>query len=118
MVSAAGGFGSRAGVAWFALYSSEANCNGNRMKSVVAGNSILRPGRLRFDDTIGIIAPASAPPDPQTVDRAAEALERFGFKPKPAKNLRSRLGFLAGTDRERATDLMQMFADKKVTAII
>lgn len=88
------------------------------MKSVVTGNSILRPGRLHFGDTVGIIAPASAPPDPQAVDRAAEALERFGFKPKLAKNLRARHGFLAGTDRERAADLMQMFADKKVAAII
>jgi len=79
---------------------------------------LLKPERLCFGDTIGIIAPASAPPDPKAVDRAAEALERFGFKPKLAKNVRARLGFLAGTDRERATDLMTMFADKKVKAII
>lgn len=69
-------------------------------------------------DTIGIVAPASPPPDPKAVDRAAEALERFGFKPKLAKNVRARLGFIAGTDRERATDLMTMFTDKKVKAII
>jgi muramoyltetrapeptide carboxypeptidase len=80
--------------------------------------TLLKPERLNFGDTIGIVAPASAPPDPKAVDRAAEALERFGFKPKLAKNIRARLGFLAGTDRERATDLMQMFTDKKVKAII
>ncbi len=79
---------------------------------------LLQPGRLCFGDTIGIVAPASAPPDPKAVDRAAEALEQFGFQPKLAKNLRARLGFLAGTDRERATDLMTMFADKQVQAII
>ena len=59
-----------------------------------------------------------APPDPKAVDRAAAALEKYGFKPKLAKNVRARHGFLAGTDRERATDLMAMFADKKVDAII
>jgi len=79
---------------------------------------LLKPARLCFGDTIGIVAPASAPPDPKAVDRAAEALERYGFKPKLGKNVRARLGFLAGTDRERATDLMTMFADKKVKAII
>ena len=80
--------------------------------------TLLKPERLTFGDTVGIIAPASAPPDPKAVDRAAEALEKFGFKPKLGKNVRARLGFLAGTDRERATDLMAMFADKKVKAII
>ena len=80
--------------------------------------TLLKPERLCFGDTIGIIAPASPPPDPMAVDRAAEALERFGFKPKLGKNVRARLGFLAGNDRERATDLMAMFADKKVKAII
>jgi muramoyltetrapeptide carboxypeptidase len=81
-------------------------------------SKLIRPERLCFGDTIGIIAPASAPPDHKAVDRAAEALERFGFKPKLAKNIRARLGFLAGTDRERATDLMAMFTNKNVKAII
>jgi muramoyltetrapeptide carboxypeptidase len=79
---------------------------------------LLKPERLCFGDTVGIVAPASAPPDPKAVDRAVQALEKFGFKPKLGKNVRARRGFLAGTDRERATDLMTMFADKKVKAII
>lgn len=80
--------------------------------------TLLKPERLNFGDTIGIIAPASPPQDPKAVDCAAQALERFGFKPKLAKNVRARHGFLAGGDRERAADLMAMFADKKVKAII
>ena len=78
----------------------------------------IKPECLNFGDTIGIIAPASAPLDPQAIDRAAAALEKYGFRPKLAKNVRARLGFLAGTDRERAADVMAMFADKKVKAII
>jgi muramoyltetrapeptide carboxypeptidase len=81
-------------------------------------NPLLKPERLCFGDTIGIIAPASAPPDPKAVDRAAAALEKFGFKPKLAKNVRARHGFLAGGDRDSAADVMQMFSDKKVKAII
>lgn len=79
--------------------------------------TILKPERLCPGDTVGLIAPASPPADPKAIDRAAEALERYGFKPKLAKNVRARHGFIAGTDRERAADVMAMFADKKVKAI-
>jgi muramoyltetrapeptide carboxypeptidase len=76
------------------------------------------PDRLNAGDTIGIIAPASAPPDPKNIDRSVAALERLGFKTRLAPNVRKRWGFLAGSDRERAGDLMKMFADRKVKAII
>ena len=78
----------------------------------------IKPERLNYSDTIGIIAPASAPPDPKNIDRSVAVLERLGFKPKLAPNVRKRWGFLAGNDRERASDLMKMFTDRKVKAII
>jgi muramoyltetrapeptide carboxypeptidase len=62
----------------------------------------LKPERIQFGDTIGIIAPASAPPDARAINHAAAALEKLGFKPRLAKNIRARHGFLAGSDRERA----------------
>src|SRR6185312_14500317 len=80
--------------------------------------TLIKPERLCFGDTVGIIAPSSPPPDPKAVDRAAEALERFGFTPKLADNVRDRHGFLAGGDRERAANVMQMFTDKTVKAIL
>lgn len=76
------------------------------------------PDRLNYGDTIGIVAPASAPPDPSNIDRSVAALERLGFKPRLAPNVRRRWGFLAGSDRDRAADLMKMFADRRVKAII
>src|SRR5271170_4814787 len=88
------------------------------MNNFSARNRLIKPDRLCFGDTVGIVAPASAPPDPKAIDRAAAALEKFGFKPKLAKNVRARHGFLAGGDRERAADLMAMFADKTVKAIL
>lgn len=81
-------------------------------------NMLIKPERLCAGDTVGIIAPASAPPDPKAVDRAFAGIEQLGFKPKLGRNVRARLGFIAGTDRERAGDLMAMFMDKKVKAII
>jgi muramoyltetrapeptide carboxypeptidase len=77
----------------------------------------LKPARLNFGDTIGIIAPASPPQDPKAIDRAAVALEKFGFKVKLGENVRARNGFLAGSDKERAADVMAMFADTEVKAI-
>jgi len=88
------------------------------VKTISARTRTVKPERLCFGDTIGIVAPASPPPDPSSVDRSVEALEKFGFKPKLAKNVRARHGFLAGTDRQRAADLMAMFADAKVKAIL
>ena len=78
----------------------------------------ILPGHLEYGDTIGIVAPASAPPDPKSIDRSVAALERLGFRAKLAANVRKRRGFLAGTDRERAGDLMRMFHDPGVKSIL
>ena len=78
----------------------------------------LKPPHLNYGDTIAILAPASAPPDPKAVDRSVATLEALGFRAKLAPNVRRRWGFLAGTDRQRAGDLMKMFADPKVQAIL
>jgi muramoyltetrapeptide carboxypeptidase len=79
---------------------------------------LIKPGRLRIGDTVAIVAPASAPPEPDSIDRSVEAIETLGFKPRLAPNVRKRKGFLAGTDRERAADLLQMFAAPEVRAIL
>lgn len=79
---------------------------------------LIKPRRLEPGDTIGIASPASPPPDPKNIDRSIDALEKLGFKPKLAPNARKRLGFLAGTDRERAGDLMRLFLDRQVKAIL
>jgi muramoyltetrapeptide carboxypeptidase LdcA involved in peptidoglycan recycling len=41
--------------------------------------TLLKPKRLCFGDTIGLIAPASPPPDPGAFDRALSVLENFFF---------------------------------------
>jgi muramoyltetrapeptide carboxypeptidase len=78
----------------------------------------IKPLHLNYGDTIGIIAPASAPPDPKAIDQSVAVLQRLGFKPKLAPNVRKRWGFLAGSDRDRAGDVMKMFTDRKVNAIL
>jgi len=76
------------------------------------------PPSLNPGDTLGIVSPASPAPDPGNIDRAAANLERLGFKIKFATNVRKRCGFLAGNDRERASDLMRMFSDDGVHGIL
>lgn len=80
--------------------------------------TLLRPRRLSPGDTLGIVAPASAPPEPKKVEAAVAVLERMGFKIRLAPNVRKRHGFLAGNDRDRAADLMRMFTDRRVDAIL
>jgi len=88
------------------------------MSSPTISTGPTKPERLRFGDTVGIVAPASAPAKLDSADRSAATLAQWGFKPKLAANVRQRLGFLAGSDEERAADLMAMFADPEVKAII
>src|ERR1700758_233452 len=76
------------------------------------------PNRLHPGDLLGLICPASAPPDPKTVDASITALEEMGFKVRLGKYARKRWGFLAGQDRERAGDVMQMFTDRRVNGIV
>jgi muramoyltetrapeptide carboxypeptidase len=78
----------------------------------------IKPDRLSYGDAVGLVAPASPPVDLTAIDRGVAVLERLGFKPKLAANARKRCGFLSGSDRERAGDLMKMFADRKVKAIL
>ncbi len=79
---------------------------------------LVKPERLHPGDVVGVVAPASAPDNPEDVDRLLDGLAKLGFKPKPAPNLRKRLGFLAGDDEARASDLMGMFTDPEVKGLI
>jgi muramoyltetrapeptide carboxypeptidase len=78
----------------------------------------IKPQRLQPGDTVGVIAPASPPADPANIDRAVDILHALGFKVKVGANVRKRRGFLAGSDRERAGDLMKMFTNREVRAVL
>ncbi len=78
---------------------------------------LLKPPHLEIGDTVGIVSPASAPPDPENIDRCVAAVERLGFKGRLGAHARKRWGFLAGSDRDRASDMMKMFGDPKVKGI-
>lgn len=73
--------------------------------------------RLNYGDTIGLISPAS-PEDPSKIKGAIEFLRSQGFQVKEGKHLFDKWGYLAGQDKDRAKDLMDMFEDKEVDMIL
>lgn len=77
---------------------------------------MIKPDRLKAGDTVGVIAPSSAPPK-EDFDRAIANVESYGFKVKIAKSARNKKGFLAGTDKERLDDLHWAFSDPDVKGI-
>lgn len=76
--------------------------------------------RLRVGDTIGVIAPDKAveSSDKINMERAKTFFESLGLKVKYGKYLYSDNHYTAGTPKERAEDINNMFSDKDVKAII
>ncbi|MEP1150422.1 MAG: LD-carboxypeptidase [Balneola sp.] len=81
-------------------------------------HSLILPNSLSWNSTIGLVAPASPIYDPAEFDRMIVTLKSLGFTLKLGNHVTDRHGYLAGKDKDRATDLMEMFQDSSVDAII
>jgi muramoyltetrapeptide carboxypeptidase len=82
---------------------------------------LLKPPRLNEGDTIGVIAPSHpvSPHYQNMYDQGIGNLRAFGFKVKEGKTVKlTHMGYMAGTDRQRAEDMNEMFNDEEVKAII
>jgi muramoyltetrapeptide carboxypeptidase len=82
---------------------------------------LLKPPRLNEGDTIGVIAPSHpvSPHHQDMYDQGIRNLRAFGFKVKEGKTVKlTHMGYMAGTDRQRAEDINEMFTDEEVKAII
>ncbi len=79
--------------------------------------NLIKPPTLRPGDTIGIAAPAS-PFDEQAFETGVSVLESMGYNVEIPENLFNRQGYLAGSDTERASQLMKLFEDGSVKAIM
>lgn len=80
------------------------------------GGSLLKAGRLHRGDTVGIVCPAG-PVREDLLASGIKTLESLGLKVKPGHHVRAELGYLAGSDRERAEDINRMLADPSVKGI-
>jgi muramoyltetrapeptide carboxypeptidase len=78
----------------------------------------IKPAALKKGDTIGLICPAYSAFIKEEVSIAIESLQAMGFKVLQGKHIFDRYGNLAGKDEDRAADINEMFANKKVDAIM
>ncbi len=81
----------------------------------------IMPSLLSTGDTVGIVSPASHIPraNEEYLEQGLERVKQMGFAVKSSPSLRERKHlYLAGKDQERAEELMAMFLDPEVKAIL
>jgi muramoyltetrapeptide carboxypeptidase len=79
---------------------------------------MVKPKTLKPGDTVGLITPSSYVFDTWRIDLAAARLEAtLGVKSKIGRYVKSRHGYMAGTEKERLEDLHAMFADPGVAGV-
>lgn len=77
----------------------------------------VAPPILRSGDTVGIVTLGSAL-DANVINQRIDVLKSMGFNVVLGQYVYAQNGFLAGTDQQRASDLMMMFANKQVKMIL
>ena len=75
------------------------------------------PKRLKKGDIIGLVTPAGVITKEQ-LKSTIENVENLGFKAYYEPSILAKYGYLAGTDQERADELMHMFTNENVDAIL
>jgi muramoyltetrapeptide carboxypeptidase len=87
-------------------------------KSPIRNNShIVKPARLKAGDKIAIVAPASYISEEELQD-SIKNLNQLGFDTTYSEKILLQKGYFAGSDKERANDLMEKFSDKSVKGIV
>ncbi len=77
----------------------------------------LRPPVLRAGDRVAVVSP-SGPADATRVEFGMEMLRSWGLKPELGKHALSRQAYLAGSDTERAGDLVAALGDPGIRAVL
>ena len=77
---------------------------------------MIKPPRLKPGATIGVAA-VSGPADAEKLETGLERLRRRVYRIVEAPNLRSRSGYLAGSDAERANGYRALLSDPSVDAV-
>ncbi len=81
-----------------------------------ARRRLIKPPRLHFGDTIGLVAPGGHTSE-EAIARAVAKIETLGFKVRQGANLRAIHGNYGGSVQQRCDDLHAMFRDPDVKAI-
>lgn len=78
---------------------------------------LIRPPRLRPGDKVGLVNPASAAHDTVSIDIAMDSLRAMELEPVLGPNYFARRGYFAGTDEQRAADVMKFVLDPEIKGI-
>lgn len=78
---------------------------------------LLRPKAIEPGATIGIVSPSSAI-EAEDLEKGLEPFYRRGYRIVLGEHVLARRGYLAGTDEQRARDLMAMFARDDIDAVL
>ena len=78
---------------------------------------MIKPKRLKKGQTIGIISPSSGVWKRSELWRSIEEIENWGYKVKVGEHAYKKRFYLAGSDEERAEDLLDFFKDDNIDAI-
>lgn len=84
---------------------------------VAARQQTHKPARLRVGDEVRLVAPAGALFQKVRLEIAFENMLGLGLKPTAGTHALDRHGYFAGTDEDRAADIMAAFKDPNVKAI-
>lgn len=79
---------------------------------------VVQPPRLKIGDTIAVVAPAGPIRERDALEKGIAALTRMGFKIPGNERIFESSRYLAGSDPDRAEELMQAFENPSVQAII
>jgi len=79
-------------------------------------NERIFPERLKEGDVIGLITPGG-PIEEEQLEETIKKLKTLGFDTYYEDSVLSQYGYFAGTDRERADELMNMFVNDDVDGI-
>ncbi|RLG45605.1 MAG: LD-carboxypeptidase [Thermoproteota archaeon] len=80
---------------------------------------MIKPPRLRKGGKIGIVCPAGGA-DLVAIKRGMDELRKLGYDVVPGRNLKklAKTGFFSAKAKDRAIELMNMFEDEEIGAII
>ncbi len=76
-----------------------------------------KPKRLQKGDTIGIVSPASPSENKSELARCLDWIDNHGYHAVVGKNVNKTKGFTAASEKERAEDIMEMFARDDVDVV-
>jgi len=78
---------------------------------------VIKPYKLKSGDKLAIVAPGSYISEEELQD-SIKNLNHLGFETTFSEKILLQSGYFAGTDKDRAQDLMEKFSDKSVKGIV